>query len=371
MEEKTTLTGKHYGAKTCLIIYTGGTIGMASDEDGVHKPVSGFLKKYLSDLPEMRHPDVPAFDVLEWETLMDSSDFSPACWIKIAKQIGEHYFDYDGFVVLHGTDTLAYTASALSFMLEHLGKPVVLTGSMIPISAPVTDAKRNLIISLMVAANMDIPEVCVFFNTALLRGNRSRKVDPGNSDAFQSPNLQPLAEMGVKVLIRHSLIRPAPKKRLAVHTRLFSNIAVMVMIPGFDDTCIHSFVMSSDSDKALVLALYGSGNAPAHKQAFIDALKLAMARKTTVVVVSQCMRGSVDMSQYETGNFLKRLGVVDGKDMTIEATVTKLSFLMGQGLTGTNLKLAMESDMRGELTPNPYSSYSNQRITQGDLISKL
>lgn len=161
--------------------------------------------------------------------------------MELANQIRENYYDYDGFVVLHGTDTMAYTASALSYMLENLGKTVILTGSMIPLSAPVSDAKRNLIVSLMCAVNLDIPEVCIFFNNILLRGNRAKKLDPNAVNAFQSPNYPPLAEMGVHIEIRRDLILNAPRRRFMVHTKLFSNIAVMLMVPGFDDSKCTSF----------------------------------------------------------------------------------------------------------------------------------
>jgi len=247
-----------------------------------------------------------------------------------------------------------------------LGKTVVITGSMIPLSAPVSDAKRNLIISLMTSVNFDIPEVCIFFNNFLLRGNRSKKVDPGSAEAFASPNLLPLAQMGVRVNVRYDIILPVPRRRFIVHTRLFTKIAVMSMIPGFDDDCIRLFCSQSDNKPvALVLALYGSGNAPAHKKEFIETIRYAVEeRKAVIVITSQCLYGSVDMTQYETGALLRRLGVIDGRDMTIEACVTKIAWLMGAGLRGSLLKQALENNLRGELTLKKTQPYYTTTLSE-------
>lgn len=352
--------GTNSSRGTCLIIYTGGTIGMKRNSAGHLAPTSGYLLEMLRSMPELQHPDVPNYDLIEWNKPVDSSDFSPALWIQLAKQIEENYYNYDGFVILHGTDTMAYTASALSFMLENLNKTVILTGSMIPLSAPVSDAKRNLIISLMCSVNLDIPEVCIFFNNALYRGNRSKKLDPISTNAFDSPNFPPLAEMGVHIAIRRDLILPSPKRRFQMNSKLFCNIAVFSLVPGFDDVCINAFVSTSTPDKpvAMILQLYGAGNAPANKKGFIAALENATAAGCVVVATSQCLRGSVDMSQYATGHALLRLGVIDGRDMTVESCVTKLSHLMGIGLRGRELKQAMESNWRGELTVQQAQEYS-------------
>jgi len=334
---------------------------MRPAEDGMLRPAPGYLEHMLQTVPEFHHPDVPQFDVLEWTTLWDSSDFSPACWVTLAQQIESHYYDYDGFVILHGTDTMAYTASALSFMLEHLGKAVILTGAMIPLAAPVTDAKRNLIVSLMCAVNLDVPEVCIFFNNVLLRGNRSKKLDPGTINPFDSPNFPPLAEMGVRISVRRELLLQAPRRKFTTHKTLYGNIAVMVLVPGFDDLALETFLATSTPARpaVLVLLLYGAGNAPSAKAGFLDVLRKGVAEKGAVVVIlSQCLHGTVDMQQYATGNVLRALGVVDGRDMTVEAAVTKLAYLLGRGLRGAPLKLAMESNLRGELTLKTSQDYT-------------
>jgi len=350
---------------SCLIIYTGGTIGMKPVEDGTLRPAQGYIERMLQTVPEFHHPDVPTYDVLEWAAPLDSSDFSPACWSLLAKQIEQHYYDYDGFVVLHGTDTMAYTASALSFMLENLGKSVIITGAMIPLAYPVSDAKRNLIVSLMCAANLDIPEVCIFFNDVLLRGNRAKKLDPGTVNPFHSPNFPPLATMGVRIALQRDIILPAPRRKFHAHTRMYGNIAVMLLVPGFDDLALQSFVATSTRDRpaVLVLMLYGAGNAPSQKESFLETMRNAIQNNGAIVVItSQCLHGTVDMSQYATGNVLRQMGVIDGRDMTVEATVTKLAFLLGAGLRGQQLKTAMEQNLRGELTLKQTQDYTHNEF---------
>ena len=328
--------------------------------DGSLAPTSGYLLSALRAMPELQHEDCPAFQLLEWPTPMDSSDFSPHHWIRLAQQVESNYYDYDGFVILHGTDTLAYTASALSFMLEHLNKTVILTGSMIPLAAPVSDAKRNVIISLLSAVNLDIPEVCVFFNNLLLRGNRARKLDPFSVNAFDSPNYPPLATMGTSILVNRSLIRSAPRRRFSISTALHATIACVIMTPAFDPQVLLLYVRQSTRDKpiALVLQLFGGGNGPVHREEFVRVMEEVEAHHAVVVVTTQCLRGSVDMGEYATGTGMGAWGLIDGRDMTVEACTAKLSYLMGRGLRGQQLKEAMEADLRGELTLKASQAYT-------------
>ena len=333
---------------------------MKRSEDGSLAPTSGYLLSALSSMPELQHEDCPSFQLLEWPHPIDSSDFSPTHWRLLAAQVEQHYYDFDGFVVLHGTDTLAYTASALSFMLEHLNKTLILTGSMIPLAAPVSDAKRNLIISLLCAVNLDIPEVCVFFNNALLRGNRAKKLDPFSVSAFDSPNYPPLATMGTSIIVNRTLIRPAPRRRFSTSTTLHTSIAVVIMTPAFDPSLLSLYVRQSTAERpvAVVLQLFGAGNGPVHRDEFVACLQEAARCHAVVVVTTQCLRGSVDMAEYATGTGMGGWGIIDGRDMTVEACVCKLSYLMGKGLRGSQLKEAMEGDLRGELTLKHSQAYT-------------
>lgn len=307
---------------------------------------------------------------------MDSSDFTPDNWVMLANQVAEHYYNYDGFVILHGTDTMAYTSSALSFMLENLGKAVILTGSMIPLEEPVSDAKRNLLISMMVAAHLNVTEVLLFFNTQLLRGNRAKKTDPWKLAAIESPNLEPLATMGVGIHVRsRHLLRP-PARQFKCHTSLFTSIVVLSMAPGFCYESLMSIATQWRNTEgreppAIVLLLYGSGNAPINNPHFSRALKICLEQKCPVVVMSQCIRGSVDLTQYEAGMRLSKMGIIDGKDMTMEACVAKLAYLMGRGLRGSRLKVAMETDLRGELTSKSNVSYTGYALGNQGFLAKL
>ncbi|GAB5370246.1 hypothetical protein AAMO2058_001475800 [Amorphochlora amoebiformis] len=279
------LLGREDERSKVLMIYTGGTIGMASSNKGL-MPLEGFLEDKIMNMEDISgNPKMPMVDILRWEELLDSSNMDSNGWAKLARQIEKYYLDYDGFVILHGTDTMAYSASALSFMFENLGKPVILTGSQIPLSEVYNDARRNLLVSLIFAGMSEIPEVCIFFETRLFRGNRSKKVDSQGLAAFDSPNFPPLATLRNDIRIRQDLIRPQPHRKLKIHTKVTNDIAVLHLVPGFDDTFIHQ--MAQSNLEGVVLHLYGTGNAPSMKASLIQAIERIRDDGTPVVAVSQ------------------------------------------------------------------------------------
>jgi len=332
-----------------FIIYTGGTLGMKRDPiSGALRPEPHYLEQQLACLPEMKSLDMPLYTLTEFNPPIDSSDMEHEDWVKIAHLIEENYYDYDGFVVLHGTDTMAYTASALSFMLENLGKPVVFTGSQIPFAELINDARRNLLTAIIFAGKVDLPEVCIFFNNQLLRGCRSRKVDSWSLDAFDSPNCPPLATLGMEINVNYDIVLNQPKGRFRVHENINKNIAVVHLVPGFSDDTFENIL--SGKIEGLILQSYGSGNAPAKKSKFLQLIQKAVQRGVIVVVTSQCLRGSVNLKQYATGKSLLDAGAISGFDMTIETAATKLGWLLGRGLTKDQVKILMETDLRGELT---------------------
>lgn len=312
--------------KKILIIYTGGTIGMHHDAKGALKPFD--FGKVSAHVPELNRLGCKlshhAFD-----ELIDSSNVTPRFWVKLAKTIEQQYARYDGFVILHGTDTMAYSAAALSFMLEHLSKPVIFTGSQLPLGAIRTDAKRNLITSIEIAAGpVPVPEVCIYFNNQLFRGNRAEKFTSSMFDAFQSLNCPPLANVGVSIEYNHELIAAPSRKKIKVHTQLETNIGLVRIFPGITDTWM-DHILSVPGLKALVMETYGSGNAPTDPE-FIQALATAIRRGLIVVNVSQCAGGSVEQGKYQTSSLLKEIGVVSGGDLTTEAALTKLMVLLGR-----------------------------------------
>ncbi|ETW02886.1 hypothetical protein H310_05354 [Aphanomyces invadans] len=323
-----------------LILYTGGTFGMTPDAVGTLHPKSGFLEQKVREMDEFKFGGMPKVTIIEWEDPIDSSDMCPADWGRIAQTIEEHYWDYDGFVILQGTDTMAYTASALSFMLESLGKLV----------------RRNLIMSVLCAASLEIPEVCIYSNDKLLRGNRTTKTFNMAVDAFHSPNHPVLALTGVETILEHGLILPYPRRRFSTFTNLHTNICVFHLVPGFDDDCITAYVEKHKREqpdaqaKAMVFALYGTGNAPLKKDGFLQVIQDALDAHIAVCVTTQCLHGRTQLDTYATGIKLLQMGVITSYDMTIESCVTKLAYLMGKGYRGPELKLNMETDLRGELS---------------------
>lgn len=334
-------------AKNVLIIYTGGTIGM------VHDKKSGSLKPFNFNKISSLLPEVSNFkckiDFYPLSPLVDSSNMKPHTWKKLALLIEENYNSYDGFIILHGTDTMAYTSSALSFMLQHLGKPVILTGSQLPIGAIRTDARRNLVTSIeIVAGNINVPEVCIFFNAQLFRGNRVEKFTSSKFDAFNSPNYPVLAEAGVEIVFNHEFIRRQTNDALNVKTGLSNHVAVLKLFPGLEQQVAEA-VAEIKNLKALIIETFGSGNAPTDKW-FLSCLKNAIEKNIAVINVSQCTGGIVEMGKYETSNALKKMGVIGAHDMTLEATITKTMFLFGQGLTATEVRAEFEKPLAGELS---------------------
>lgn len=334
--------------KSIYIAYTGGTIGMQRSDHG-YVPMAGFMEDCLARMPEFHRPEMPDYHIHEYDPLIDSSDMTPADWQRIAEDIRDNYEKYDGFVILHGTDTMSFTASALSFMLENLGKPVIVTGSQIPLAELRSDGQINLLNALYVAANYPINEVTLFFNNRLFRGNRTTKAHADGFDAFASPNLQPLLEAGIH--IRRLGTPPAPhgEGELIVHPITPQPIGVVTIYPGISAEVVRNFLRQPV--KALILRSYGVGNAPQNKE-FLKELSEASDRGIVVVNLTQCMSGKVNMGGYATGNALAHAGVIGGADMTVEATLTKLHYLLSQGLDTAAIRVAMTQNLRGELTPD-------------------
>ena len=336
-----------------LLIYTGGTIGMIENEK------TGALENFNFEqlrhhIPELKQLNF-TIDSLQFNPPMDSSDMDPEIWKKLAQIIGDNYDNYFGFVILHGTDTMAYTASALSFMLEGLNKPIIFTGSQLPIGVLRTDGKENLMTSIEIAAAHDaegnpiVPEVCIFFENHLMRGNRTTKMNAENFNAFRSSNYPILAEAGIHIRFHRMHIHQYEEgKQLKVHTWLNSNIAVLKLFPGIQEN-VMAATLAIDGLKALVLETYGSGNAPS-KPWFIRCLSEACAKGIVIVNVTQCNAGTVEMERYNTGYQLLQAGVVSGYDSTTESAVTKLMFLIGHGYSPEEIRERMNHSLAGEIT---------------------
>ncbi len=329
--------------KRILLIYTGGTIGMIKDK--VRNTLVPFnFDGLLKAIPELKSDEVD-LENISTKKPIDSSNMSPDNWVEIANMIESSYSSYDGFVILHGSDTMAYTASALSFMLEGLNKSVILTGSQIPIGVRRSDAKENLITAVEIAASGKVHEVCIYFEDQLYKGNRTVKVNAEHFEAFESPNYPILAEAGVKIKYKKTLQKKEDKK-LVVYKSLSNDVAILKFFPGITIATIKAII---DSAKGIVIESFGAGNAPTSPE-LINLLNTANKEGKIMLNVTQCLHGSAVDGQYETSEPFGKSGVISGKDMTTEAASIKLMFLLGQGLSNSEIKVALQKNISGEIT---------------------
>jgi len=334
--------------KKICILYTGGTIGMVPTEKG-YAPKKGFFRDRLQAIEDLNEPDMPDWDMIEFDPLLDSSNIALDQWNQIGRTIAENYEKYDGFVVLHGTDTMAYTASALSFMLEGLAKPVVVTGSQIPLCQLRSDARDNLITSVLIAGQGVVKEVCLYFGGRLMRGNRSTKASADGLIAFDSPNCHALAEAGIDIKYYKAALRQ-PEPDAVFHLTEFTqtSIGVLKVFPGIQFSLFESIM--TENLKGIVLETFGAGNIPSYDDALLPIIRKAFDHGTIITVCSQCQQGTVKLGAYETSSALTRAGAVSGYNMTTEAAVAKLYYLFSLNLPKEEIKAKMEEDLRGELT---------------------
>jgi L-asparaginase len=335
-----------------LMIYTGGTIGMVEDVDS--KALHPFdFSQITQEIPELKKLNCD-IETIAFDTPIDSSDVSPDHWNSLANQIAKHYDRFDGFLILHGTDTMAYTASALSFMLEGLNKPVILTGSQLPIGVLRTDGKENILTAIEIASTKDVHgypmvgEVAIYFEYKLIRGNRAYKSSTMHFDAFHSPNFRDLAEAGVTIEYKNHHLKPFGDGQLNVVELKSQEIFILPLFPGMPKEQVKS-VLESTHNWAILLITFGAGNVPMLSW-FLESLQEAINQGKVIINITQCTKGKVNMSLYENGRILKELGVTSGWDITSEAALAKLMYLKEKGLTLEELKKQFEIPLRGEIT---------------------
>lgn len=332
--------------KNILILNTGGTISSVKTATG-YSPIPGYVNDALKNIPALSHDEMPNYVIKEYQPLLDSSNMTVNEWNRIAQDIADEYANFDGFVIFHGTDTMAYTASALSFMLENLDKPVILTGSQIPLSEVRNDAIDNVITSLLLSAHQPLKEVCVYFNQRLLRGNRSQKVSAEQFNAFDSPNFPHLAAIGIGIKLHHELLLSPPSQPFRLQTISPHFIANFRLFPGFA-TDVLGYILEQPL-QGLVLETYGAGNAQNNDTRFLTLLEDACKRGVVIVNCSQCHHGRVEMEQYATGYTLKKAGIISGHDMTPEAAHCKLLYLLSKYSDVEQIKMLMSANVCGEL----------------------
>ncbi len=335
--------------KKILILNTGGTISSVKTQNG-YEPAQGYVIAAMSVIPALRHHELPHYHITEYNPLIDSSNITPENWNMLAQNIFNEYNNYAGFIIFHGTDTMAYTAAALSFMLANLNKPVIITGSQIPLAEIRNDAIDNIITSLWLCAHAPINEVCVYFNQHLLRGNRVQKINAQSFNAFDSPNYPHLATIGMQIKLNQQLLLPKSELSLQIQTLTTQLIANFWLFPGFSTAILAALLQQPL--QALILETYGTGNAPNNNPEFLNLLQQASNKGIIIVNCTQCMHGTIEMHEYATGNSLLHTGIISGYDMTRETIYCKLLYLLSQNISVAEMKQLMLTNLRGELTIN-------------------